>query len=93
MNRKYSSNDSAVSSFLQWLCLVCTGYLLVLSGPCSWAQSTSTGTVSGQVTDRQTAVIVGAEVVLRDTSTNTAQKTQTNEVGRYIFLNVAPRYL
>src|SRR5213079_1457977 len=57
---------------------------------CLSAQSTSTGTVSGQVTDRQTAVIVGAEVLLRDLSTNTTQKTQTNEVGRYIFLNVAP---
>ncbi len=79
MNPAHYPHRLALSAFLLPLCLVC------LSG-----QSTSTGTVSGQVTDRQTAVIVGAEVLLRDLSTNTMQKTQTNEVGRYIFLNVAP---
>jgi hypothetical protein len=54
------------------------------------AQSASAGTVSGQVTDRQSAVIAGAQVTLTDTSTNTAQTTSTNGVGRYIFLNVPP---
>ena len=54
------------------------------------AQSASTGTVSGQVTDRQAAVIVGAQVTLTDTSTNTVQSTSTNDAGRYIFLNVPP---
>src|SRR5262249_31403978 len=54
------------------------------------AQSTSTGTIAGQVTDRQSAVIVGAEVILNDTSTSTTQTTLTNDVGRFIFLNVAP---
>src|SRR6202162_2153953 len=54
------------------------------------AQSASTGTVSGQVTDRQGAVIVGAPVRLTDTSTHTAQSTSTNDAGRYIFLNVPP---
>jgi hypothetical protein len=64
--------------------------LLTLNAPAVWAQATSTGTVSGQVTDRHDAVIVGAGVVLRDTSTNIARTTLTNEVGRYIVLNVAP---
>src|ERR1700693_693486 len=54
------------------------------------AQSASTGTVSGQVMDRQSAVIVGAQVTLTDTSTNTVQSTSTNDAGRYIFLNVPP---
>jgi hypothetical protein len=53
-------------------------------------QAQSAGTVSGQVTDRHDAVVVGAEAVLTDTSTNTAQTTRTNQVGRYIFLNAAP---
>ncbi|MGC1453484.1 MAG: carboxypeptidase-like regulatory domain-containing protein, partial [Candidatus Sulfotelmatobacter sp.] len=48
------------------------------------AQSASTGTVSGQVMDRQSAVIVGAQVTLTDTSTNTVQSTSTNETGRYV---------
>jgi len=54
------------------------------------AQSAATGTVSGQVTDRQNAVIVGAQVTLADTTTNTVQSNSTNEAGRYIFLNVSP---
>ncbi len=54
------------------------------------AQSASTGTVSGQVTDRQDAVIVGAKATLTDTSTNNVQSTSTNEAGRYVFLNVPP---
>jgi len=54
------------------------------------AQSASAGTVSGQVTDRQSAMIADAQVTLTDTSTNTAQTTSTNGVGRYIFLNVPP---
>jgi len=64
--------------------------LLTLSALPAWTQSTSTGTVSGQVMDRQSALIPGAEVVLTDTSTNSAQTTQTNDAGRFIFLNVAP---
>jgi len=64
--------------------------LLTLSALPARTQSTSTGTVSGQVMDRQSALIPGAEVVLTDTSTNSAQTTQTNDAGRFIFLNVAP---
>src|SRR5262249_13711007 len=70
--------------------IVCLGTLLTLNAPRIWAQSSTSGSVSGQVMDRHDAVIVGAEVVLTDTSTNTAQTTQTNEVGRYIFVNVPP---
>jgi hypothetical protein len=69
---------------------VCLASLLTLSGPPAWAQSSSTGTVSGQVMDRQSALIVGAQVTLTDTSTNSVQTTSTNDAGRYIFANVAP---
>lgn len=89
MNPRYRPNGWA-SSFLAWLCVVSLRSVLILSALPAWAQSTSTGTVSGQVTDRQNAVVQGAEAVLMDTSTNAAQTAQTNEVGRYIFLNVAP---
>ncbi|HEV3199289.1 MAG TPA: carboxypeptidase-like regulatory domain-containing protein [Bryobacteraceae bacterium] len=59
-------------------------------GAILWAQSTSTGTVSGQVTDQQNAVVAGAEVRLIDMQTSTARSTVTNESGRYSLINVAP---
>ncbi len=76
--------------FLPWLCAVCVGSLMILNTPRAWAQSTSTGRVAGQVTDQQNAAVVGAEVVLIDTSTNTRQSMLTNQVGRYLFLNIHP---
>ena len=69
---------------------VCLAAAVMLCAKAAHGQSSSTGTVSGQVTDRQSAVIVGAQVTLTDTSTNTLQTTSTNGVGRYIFLNVPP---
>jgi hypothetical protein len=66
------------------------GLLLTLSAPLAYAQLSSAGTFSGLVTDQQGAGIADAEVLLLDTSTNATQRTVTNEVGRYIFLNVAP---
>ena len=63
--------------------------LLALSLPV-WGQSTSTGTVSGQVTDPTNAVVVGASVALVDTHTGTSRTATTNEAGRYVFVNVAP---
>src|SRR5437762_2404782 len=64
--------------------------ILILSAVSLLAQSTSSGTVSGQVTDRHSAAVAGAAIALRNASTNTSQTAQTNEVGRYIFLNVGP---
>ncbi|HKE29759.1 MAG TPA: carboxypeptidase regulatory-like domain-containing protein [Bryobacteraceae bacterium] len=54
------------------------------------AQSTATGTVSGQITDPQNAIVVAAEIRLVDTQTNTARISVTNEAGRYSFINVPP---
>jgi len=62
---------------------------LSLSAISAWAQSTSTGTVSGQVSDQQNAVVAGAEVRLIDVQTNIARNTVTNDAGRYSFINVA----
>jgi len=68
----------------------CLGVLLSLSVTEVRAQSTSAGTVSGQVTDQQNEAVPGAEVVLRDVATNTSLTTVTNEAGRYTFVNVDP---
>jgi len=54
------------------------------------AQSAATATVVGQVTDPTGAVVVGANVALYDTTTNTARTTTTNDSGRYVFANVNP---
>src|SRR5437868_10123894 len=58
--------------------------LLSLASAMVCAQSTATGTVSGQVTDPTSAVIVGATVTLTDTATGGARTTTTNENGRYL---------
>jgi hypothetical protein len=57
-----------------------------------WGQATSSSTVTGQVTDQQNAVIVGAEVRIVDTSTKAVRVTTTNETGRYIIVNVDPGF-
>src|SRR5438067_9024173 len=64
--------------------------LLSLASAMVCAQSTATGTVSGQVTDPTSAVIVGVTVTLTDTATGGARTTTTNENGRYLFVNVNP---
>ncbi len=64
--------------------------LIIVLAIQAWAQSTSSGTIAGQVTDQQGAVLVGAQVRLMDNSTNTARTTTTNEAGRYNFINVTP---
>ena len=70
--------------------LVCMGLLLTLHAPLAYAQLSSAGTFSGLVTDQQGAAVADAALTLLDTSTNTTQRTATNEAGRYFFLNVAP---
>ncbi|MGH9846892.1 MAG: carboxypeptidase regulatory-like domain-containing protein, partial [Blastocatellia bacterium] len=49
-----------------------------------------TSTVNGTVTDKNGAVIAGAEVELADTSTNQARKATTNAEGRYNFASIVP---
>src|SRR5215472_703965 len=50
--------------------------------------TTGASSVTGRVTDSSGAIIGGAEVTLRDTSTGTFQTTPTNPAGLYIFANV-----
>jgi len=55
-----------------------------------FAQSVSTGTVAGTVTDPSGGAIVGATVTLTDTATSISRTDLTNENGRYFFANVVP---
>jgi hypothetical protein len=55
-----------------------------------WAQTSTVGTVSGQVTDEQNAAVPGTEVKLIEPATNATQSTVTNDTGRYTFSSVNP---
>src|SRR2546430_16939860 len=54
------------------------------------AQTASSGSVTGQVSDPQGAIVSGADVTLTDTATKSAFTTTTNDAGRYIFPVVNP---
>jgi hypothetical protein len=72
------------------LCVLSLGLLLSLGTTTVWAQSSTAGTVAGQVTDESNAAVPGASVKITDTSTNAAQTTMSNEAGRYVFSQVNP---
>jgi hypothetical protein len=62
--------------------------MLLLGATVAWSQATSTGSVTGLVTDQSGAVIPNADVVLVDTSTQVQLKTTSNAAGRYVIVNV-----
>jgi len=55
-----------------------------------WAQSTSSGTISGQVADDQGSAIPGASVQLVDAATKSTRTALTNDSGRYDVFNLNP---
>jgi hypothetical protein len=71
------------------LIAITLGVVLSLSATPALAQG-STGTMAGQVTDQQNAVIAGAEVKAVDPTTNQTYSNTTNEVGRFTIVNIAP---
>src|SRR5215471_803753 len=87
LDTNYRLVYKALSSLLVGLGLV---MILSFAGPPARAQSTSSGTVSGVVTDQQGAVVPGAEVTLTDVATNATRKATSNDAGRYTFVNVSP---
>jgi len=58
--------------------------------PPASAQTATTGTVIGTVTDPSGAAITGASVVLKNRATNIETTQPTNSSGQYTFVNVAP---
>jgi hypothetical protein len=83
-------HTGAGASPLFFRLIVCAAILLGLSAATAFAQTASSGSVSGLVTDPQGAGVPGAEVTLTDTATNTSQTAVTNEAGRYNFPVVNP---
>jgi Carboxypeptidase regulatory-like domain len=64
-------------------------FALCADGPV-WAQYHVNGTVTGTVTDTTGAVVPGASVTLINDATSVKLSAQSNEVGVYIFSDVAP---
>ncbi len=65
------------------------GIMFLLGTVSAWPQATSTSTITGQVTDQQSALVPAAQVELIDKSTNSALTTTSNETGRYVFISVS----
>ena len=88
------NKQSKLTSLRAWMISACgvVGFavlLVFLPAPVA-AQSASSGTVSGQVTDPQGAALVGAEIRMTDPLTNIRRTTVSNEAGRFTFISVTP---
>src|SRR6266581_4527756 len=79
---------NTIKSGYYWQVFLCS-VLLFVALPL-FGQSTSTGTVVGQVTDATDAPVAGARVSLIDHTTGTTKETTTNDAGRYVFVDVNP---
>ena len=69
---------------------VTVGTFVSLNPTSVTAQTASSGSVTGQVSDPQGAIVAGADVTLTDTTTQSVLTTTTNDAGRYNFPVVNP---
>jgi hypothetical protein len=74
--------------FLRGLCA--TALFLGIGASSIWAQTSTAGTVQGQVMDEQNAAVPGTEVKVVELGTGLSQSTLSNDAGRYIFSQVPP---
>jgi hypothetical protein len=63
--------------------------LLTFSAPATWAQHGSEGTVTLTVLDPSGSVVQGAQLELRDLTTNDVRKAETQEQGTHTFVNLS----
>ncbi len=90
MRSGYKFNHAGIRSLLFGIAVaLCVGVALSLSATPALAQA-ATGTITGQVTDQQNAVIAGAEIKVVDPTTNSVRTASSNEVGRYTLVNIPP---
>jgi len=83
--KRFSHSTPRVFLFVAFLALA-----VFLVPHSLFAQTASTGTVEGVVTDPSGAAVVEAGVNLVDTSTGISRAAATNESGRFFYANVVP---
>jgi hypothetical protein len=64
--------------------------LFALTPSSLFAQTASTGTVAGTVTDPSGSAISGASISLTDSATRSERTTTSNDAGIYVFVNIPP---
>lgn len=69
---------------------LCAVLVVIHAHTIALSQTSSTGIVSGRVLDSNAAVVIGAEVELRNSATGQSQKQLSNGSGQYVFLRVLP---
>src|SRR4051812_10286972 len=74
--------------FVWWV--ACVAVVCTLAVTSAHAQTASSGSISGLVTDPQGGVVPGATVVLTDIATSGKQTSNTNDAGRYTFPVINP---
>src|SRR2546423_14924429 len=79
-----------MKSALRFLLLAVVASISLASLTLVRAQTASSGSVTGQVSDPQGAIVPGADVTLTDSTTRSALTTTTNDAGRYNFPVVNP---
>src|SRR5581483_1757150 len=90
MSSSFKLNHAGVCSLIYGLGVaIGLSVLLSISATPALAQAAA-GTLDGQVTDQQGAVIAGAEIKLVDPTTSSTRTAATNEVGRYTIVNIPP---
>src|SRR5260370_41728001 len=88
-----ASSDQLVDKTLGRRSLLCVLLGLLLGMPISnlsHAQTTTSGELTGVVTDPSGAVVVGADVEIRNNSKGTTQSLKTDRGGAYQFSFLAP---
>ncbi|MFN0085624.1 MAG: carboxypeptidase regulatory-like domain-containing protein [Blastocatellia bacterium] len=82
--RFQSSLRTTVRPAVSALLLLVAGTLAV------YGQTSTTGSIIGVVSDKNAAVLSGAEVEITNAATNQTQRQTTNEAGQYNFPSVLP---
>ncbi len=79
------------SRFLKSMCAVIVVLMgLMMMSVSLMAQSTTSGAISGTITDSTGAVIPGAQVDVKSLATNEVTPTKADEAGRYRAVNLTP---
>ena len=83
-------STSTPRSKLSLRILLCAIAVLLHAQTIALSQTSSTGTVYGRVLDSNAAVVIGADVELRNSAIGRSQKQQSNNFGQFLFSRVLP---